>query len=54
MEEAQKRINEFIILDEFNKLPFNYPEIPCFIIDFIDYITGAKGFFAKILTDNLI
>ena len=53
MEETQKQVNEHLTLDEFSKLQFHQGEIPDFMIDFIDYLTGTKGFFIRCLTENL-
>jgi hypothetical protein len=53
MEESQKKINFFILVEEFNKLQFHYTDTPAVIIDFIDYISGIKGYYMKALTQNL-
>ena len=42
-----------MVIEDFNKLQFHSGEIPDFMIDFIDYITGTKGFYLKCLNENL-
>ena len=49
MEDTQKRTNEYLVLDEFNKLQFTNGEAPSLMIDFIDYISGTKGIYVKAL-----
>ena len=49
MEDVQKRVNEYVGLEEFGKINFQL-DVPTIIIDFIDYITGTKGFYIKVLT----
>lgn len=53
MEDIQKKHNEYLVLDDFNKLPFTQGDMPNLILDLIDYMTGAKGLFHKVLTQNL-
>jgi len=50
MEDTRKNVNEYLIIEEFNKLHFQYGEIPSVIIDFVDYLTGTNGLFIKVLT----
>lgn len=53
MEDIQKRVNEYLVIDEFNKLQFYQGDVPALVIDFIDYITGTSGLYVQTLTQNL-
>jgi hypothetical protein len=53
MEDCQKKQNEYLTIDEFNKLHFGGPtgEMPVFIMDLIVTLTGvAREFLGKVLT----
>lgn len=39
-------------LDEFNKVPFTN-EMPGFVLDLVDYLTGTRGLYQRALVQNL-
>ena len=53
MEDAQKKVNEYLLHEEFSKLQFPNGDTPALILDFVDFITGTKGLYQKALTQNL-
>lgn len=53
MEDCQKKQNEYVTIDEFNKLHFRGPagEMPVLVMDLIVTLTGVgKEFLGKVLT----
>lgn len=50
MEDIQKKQNEYMTFEDFNRLQFINGDVAFLIIDFIDYITGTKDLFVKVLT----
>lgn len=53
MEDCQKKQNEYVTIDEFNKLHFGGPtgEFPVLVMDLIVTLTGVgREFLTKVLT----
>jgi hypothetical protein len=53
MEDIQKKTNEYMNFEDFNRLQFVNGDVAFLIIDLVDYLTGTKDLFKKVLTENL-
>ncbi len=50
MEDIQKKQNEYMNFEDFNRLQFINNDVAFLLIDFVDYMTGTKDFYVKVLT----
>jgi hypothetical protein len=55
MEDIQKKQNEYVTIDEFNKLHFGQGgELPILVLDFVSTLTGvAREYLIRVLTQNI-